>query len=133
MPGRPPCRRPAYLRARLPVKPAPAFAVAEPLGPRSTSDSISFGAGACPPPVENCTSASWVIIEAPLFRVMSRRRCRYSAVRSPGMSYDFVRNRPSKLSPERVSRVLHSLPSVEPWRAQSFGSRVSKSFAEVSA
>lgn len=115
------------------MNPAPAFAVGEPVGPRSTSESMSGGTGPSLAPVENCTSASWTMPEAPLFAVMSSRKCRYSATASAGMSYDFVWNRSAKVSPARVSRVFQSLPSVEPLSVQSLGSRSAASLAEVSA
>ncbi len=66
---------PAYRRAFFPVKPAPALAVGEPDGPRSIWLRMSSGAGAEVSPSENWTSASWVASEAPLFFVMSRRKC----------------------------------------------------------
>src|ERR687887_177179 len=68
---------------------------------------------------------------APLFLVMSSRKCWYSA--GSARSYDFVRKRSAKDSPERLSTVFQSLPSVEPCRVQSLGSRSAKSLAEVSA
>lgn len=67
----------------------------------------------------------------PLFLVTSSRKCWYST--GLAMSYDFVWNRSPKDSPERVSRVFQSLPSVEPWSVQSWGSRSSWSLADVSA
>jgi len=91
---------------------------------------MSSGTGPVPPPVENCTSASWSR-PAPLFLVMSSRKCRYSA--GAARSYDLVWKRSVKDSPVRVSRVFQSLPSAEPHRVQSAGSRPAASFADVSA
>ncbi len=92
---------------------------------------MSSGTGTSVSPVASWTSASWRASPAPLFRVISSRKCRNSAVCAS--SYVLVWKRSPKDSPERVSSVCQVSPSAEPFSVQSFGSRSSWSLAEVSA
>ena len=68
---------------------------------------------------------------SPWFSVMSSLKNLYAV--SLVKLYSLVWNRFSKLSPVRVSSVVHVVPSFEPCTVQFCGSRPSASLAEVSA